>query len=120
MASKLPKVSVIINTINEQKDVLERAVDSYINQCDQVIISTIEGDQSLSYLKGVEFAVVSKSEHVGRSPKGGYQQINNALKSFNGDFLCYASGNDYAEPDKIAIELDCLLSRGKDVCNSAF
>lgn len=112
--------TVIINTINEEKDVLIRSVESYINQFDQVIISTIEGDTSIGLFHEVEYAVVAKSEHVGKSASGAYQQLNNALKFFKTDFLCYASGNDYAEPDKAAIEIDCLRSSGNKVCNSAF
>jgi len=114
------EVTVIINTINENYLVLKRAVNSYRGQCSQIILSTIEGDSCIGKFEGVEYAIIKKKDHVGKSPKGAYQQINNALKLFKGDFLCYASGNDYAEPNKIQTELDCLLSTNKDICYSSF
>lgn len=114
------KATVIINTISEDFEVLKRCVDSYKSQFTQVIISTIEDDVSIDKFDGVEYAIVLKSDHVGKSASGAYQQINNALKLFNTDYLCYASGNDYAEPNKAKIEIEILKKTGKKVCYSAF
>jgi hypothetical protein len=85
----MKKVSVIINTINENPLVLKKAVDSYLKQYGvkvQLIISTIEGDPSLS-LKGVDFAMLKKEDHVGRSPRGSFQQLNNTLPLIKGDYF---------------------------------
>lgn len=116
----IQNATVIINTINEDENVLNKCVDSYKNQFKQVIISTIEGDSSIGKYKGVEYAIVLKKDHVGKSASGAYQQINNALKLFNTDYLCYASGNDYAEPDKAVREIKALKQSRKKVCYSAF
>lgn len=112
--------TVIINTINEDEQVLTKCVNSYKLQFEQVIISTIEGDACIGKFEGVEYAIVLKAEHVGRSASGAYQQINNALKLFKTDYLCYASGNDYAEPDKAIREIKALKQSKKKVCYSAF
>lgn len=112
--------TVIINTFNEDPVVLSRCVNSYRNQFSQVIISTIEGDHSINMFKGLQYAIVEKENHVGKSASGAYQQINNALKLFDTDFLCYASGNDYAEPRKAFIETTILKRTNKKVCYSAF
>lgn len=113
-------VSIIINTINENPDVLRKAVNSYLRQGDcQVIISTIEGDESLN-LKGVDFAVIKKSDHVGKSPRGSFSQLNNALELIRGDWFCFASGNDYAEPHKLAQEVEKCIKSNKEICFSAF
>lgn len=116
------KVTVIINTINEKPETLQRAVDSYLNQDHkdiQIILSTIEGDRSLS-VDGVDFAILSKDKHVGRSPRGSYQQLNNAIPLIQGEWFCFASGNDYAEPNKISLELTKCLESNKEVCYSAY
>jgi len=114
-------VSVIINTVNEKPEILKRAIESYVNQKvnTQIIISTIEGDPSLK-IEGVEFAVMSKKDHPGKSPKGSFMQLNNALPLIKGDWFCFASGNDHAEPKKLLLEiLTCKLQR-KEICYSAF
>jgi len=114
------KSSVIINTYNEDPNILRRAVDSYIDQCDQLIISTVEGDKSLKYIKGVDWAILPKAKHVGKSPFGSFQQINNALPMVKGEYFCWASGNDYAQPHKILMEIDTLIRTKAHVCYSSF
>ena len=114
------RVSVIVNTYNEDPKVLLRAIDSYKKQCYQVIVSTVEGDSSLSYLQNVQFAVLPKDKHVGKSPKGSFQQINNALPLLDCDYFCWASGNDFAEPHKVKTEVNALIASKKQICYSAF
>jgi len=112
-------VSVIINTVNEKPEILKRAVDSYLNQGAQVIISTIENDVSLN-MKGVDFAVMSKEEHPGKSPQGSFMQLNNALPLIRGEWFCFASGNDYAANWKLSSELKRCKETDSLVCYSAF
>lgn len=114
-------VSVIINTVNENKDTLLLAVNSYLMQGNcQIIVSTIEGDPCLNYLTGVEFAVVKKSDHPGKSPRGAYVQLNNALPLIKGDWFCYASGNDFATHDKLKKEVNLCIQYNKEVCYSSY
>lgn len=112
-------VSVVINTVNENPEILKRAVDSYLKQGAQVIISTIENDPSLS-LKGVDFATMKKSDHPGKSPKGSFMQLNNALPLIRGEWFCFASGNDYSSAWKLQSEVSACISNNKKVCYSAF
>jgi glycosyltransferase involved in cell wall biosynthesis len=114
------KTTVIINTYNEDKNILQRAVQSYIDQCHQLIISTVEGDPSIKYIKGVDWAILPKAKHAGKSPFGSFQQINNALPLVTGDYFCWASGNDYAKPHKVLMEVDALIRTGAHVCYSSF
>lgn len=115
-------VSVIMNTVKEDPLVLQRAINSYLNQQGvtvQLIISTVEGDACINQFEGVEYSVLPKSQHSGKSPRGAYEQINHALKMIKGDWLCYASGNDYAEPHKLRTEIDACAKSGKEVCYSS-
>lgn len=122
------KATVIINTYNERPEILNRAVESYRNQTHdsvQIIISTIEGDPSTKLMDKYHectFSILPKSEHPGKSPAGVYAQLNHALKFINenSQWLCYASGNDYAFPFKIQGEIFTALSKQKEVCYSAF
>lgn len=112
-----------MNTVKEDPLVLQRAINSYLNQQGvtlQLIISTVEGDACINQFEGVEYSVLPKSQHSGKSPKGAYEQINHALKMVKGDWLCYASGNDYAHEKKLITEVELCLSSGKEVCYSAF
>lgn len=120
--------TVIINTYNENPEVLKRAVDSYRNQTYndvQIIIATVEGDPSIEWVQkntDCDVAVLPLKFHPGKSPAGAYAQINNALHLIdpNSQWLCYASGNDFANPDKIKSEVALCWSHQKDVCYSAF
>jgi hypothetical protein len=40
----VPKVSVIMNTYNEHEHLLRDAIESYINQCHEIILSCVESD----------------------------------------------------------------------------
>lgn len=115
-------VTVIMNTVNEIPEVLKKAVNSYLNQEQvtvQLILSTVEGDPCIGQYEGVEYSILPKSQHSGKSPRGAYEQINHALKMITGDWLCYASGNDYAEPHKLRMEIDACAKSGKEVCYSS-
>lgn len=115
-------VTVIMNTVNEQPEVLKKAIDSYLNQEQvtvQLILSTVEGDPCIGQYEGVTYSILPKSQHSGKSPRGAYEQINHALKLFEGDWLCYASGNDYAEHHKLRMEIDACMKSGKEVCYSS-
>lgn len=121
-------VTVIINTYNEDPDVLKRAIDSYRNQTYkgiQIIIATVEGDPCIGRMDefdDCDFSVLPISDHPGKSPAGAYAQINYALRLISAGslFLCYASGNDYANKDKISREVSMCLTHQKKVCYSAF
>ena len=110
-----PTVSVIINTYNEDPDKLRQAVQSYENQQGvnvQIIISTVRGDPSVSY--GKKHTVICSED------PGIYEQLNAACNLIGGEWFCYASGNDVAEPTKCIKEINQCLKTGKLVCYSAY
>lgn len=121
-------VTVIINTYNEDPKVLQRAIESYRNQDYkggiQIIISTVEGDPCIGdpLFKDCLTFVLPLADHPGKSPAGAYAQINGALNFIHPDsqWLCYASGNDYAKPNKITSEIATCLTHQREVCYSAF
>jgi hypothetical protein len=110
-------VSIIINTVNEDPALLEKAISSYENQVGvrtQIIISTISGDPSLAI-------AINHGLEVSISPqKGIYEQLNYATKFIKGAWFCYASGNDAAEPYKCRMEIQHCYETNKLVCYSAF
>lgn len=127
----LPKVSVIMNTLNENEKFLKEAIDSYITQSGvdlQFILSTVECDKSIEYVKNrypsIEVVTVPLKKHPAGGntnlPKGAYIQLNNALKYVKGDFVCYASSNDRAIKNKLVSEVNMLESYKKDVCYSNY
>lgn len=120
-------VSVIMNTINEDPKLLIRAVDSYLIQKNcELIISTVEEDPSISFLKDRNLKIVTMPREghpyfsKGKSPRGSFLQLNNGLKHITGDWFTFASGNDYSYPHKLKLEVDMCKSRNKEVCYSAY
>lgn len=116
------RASVIMNVCNEKAADLILAVESYLRQPVQLIISTVEGDSCIDLLQDcpVEIFVTAKKDHPGRSPQGSFVQLNNALHLINEDWFCFASSNDTAHPRKIETEIGICIREGKKICYSAF
>ena len=109
-------VSVIMNTYKEDPDILLKAIQSYENQQGvkiQIIISTVEGDPSVQVGKDRGHTVV-----ISEKP-GIYEQLNHACSAIRGDWVCYASGNDYADPHKCVNEIRTCYETNKLVCYSS-
>lgn len=122
-------ISILMNTYNEDNGILKQAIDSYLGQTNvnvQLIISTIEGDKSIEYIKNtyndnrITFAILPKSEHPGRGHVGIYTQLNNALQYIKYEWVSYASSNDVALLTKSYDEIKLCLSTNKQICYSAF
>ena len=123
-------VSVIMNTINEKPELLNRAIDSYISQPNcELIISTITGDPCVAALRrrygsNIKMVKMPRKDHPcgqgGKSPKGSYLQLNNALPLITGNWFTFASGNDYSYPFKLALEKRICLIQKKEICYSAY
>lgn len=111
-----PKVTVLINTINEEPERLENAILSYKNQdVDvQILISTVKDDVSIGIGERLGCDVVINPG------KGIYEQLNNAVNHIKGDWWCYASGHDFALPDKLLNEVTCCINSGKKICYSDY
>lgn len=111
------KISVIMNSYQNNADHLKQAIQSYLDQEGvevEIIVSTVENDSAIEIAKSMGCVVViSKKPDI-------YAQINRALKKVTGKYVCYASGNDVAIPGKLKIESDLLIKSNKLVCYSAF
>jgi len=124
-----------MNTYKENPRILQTAINSYLAQMNIVltlIISTIEGDPSIPFIKKnyreqiktkqIIFAIILKKDHPGRGIEGIYYQLNNAIKyiSKNTKWVSYASGNDIALPTKLYNEINMCVKNKKKVCYSSF
>lgn len=58
--------------------------------------------------------------HGGKSPRGSFLQLNNALPHITGDWFTFASGNDYSYPFKLETERRMCIAQRKEVCYSAY
>lgn len=116
-----------MNTFKEDQNYLKQAIESYLNQNHvevQLIISTVENDTNIPFIlsnyPNVEIAILPKDQHPGKSPKASFIQLNNALPLIRGEWFCFASSNDYAQPDKLISEIHACRYNNKEVCYSAF
>jgi len=125
------KASVILNTINEDRNLLSIAIESYLNQTNvevELIISSVEGDINLDFVRSkypsCKIVTMPRSEHpIGKGikePKGSFMQLNNALKHITGDWFVFASGNDFAYSDKLSMEINSCIETGTEVCYSSY
>jgi len=125
------KVSVIMNTLNEDVELLQRSIESYLNQVRidlQLIISTVAEDKNIPFIqnKYPEIQIIEMLKelhpffHGIKSPKGSFLQLNNALPFVKGEWFTFASGNDYAYSNKLATEIELCIKREKEVCYSAY
>ena len=115
--SVMKKVSIVINSLNNDPEILRAAIRSYLAQQGvevQIIVSTVEGDSAIEIAKELGcILVVSKKASI-------YGQLNAGIKEVTGDYFCFASGNDVALPGKLKLESDILKEKQKSVCYSAF
>ena len=120
-----------MNTVNEDRNYLVVAIDACLNQigCDvELLISTVEGDKNINFIKekypSVLIVTMPLKDHplstVGKSPKGSFLQLNNALPYITGDWFTFASGNDFLYSNKFSLEIECCKNQGKEVCYSAY
>ena len=114
---RMKKVSVVINSYNDDPNHLRAAINSYLNQIGvevELIISTVQGDKAISFAKAKGLKLVISEE------PGIYRQLNAGIEKVSGDYFCFASGNDVAMRKKLKFEMDLLEKSGKSVCYSAF
>jgi glycosyltransferase involved in cell wall biosynthesis len=121
----IPTVSVVMNTYNDDHVHLDHAIQSVLNQENVIIdlvICSVEGDCNTERLAKYPCRVIyiPKKEHVGRGPRGCYQQINYALKYCIGEWFTFISGNDTMHPYKCITEVSVCQSAGAKVCYSAY
>lgn len=136
----LPFISVIMNTFRENPKYLKDAVLSYVKQRNvdvQLIISTVEGDPSIEFVKKtlreeryakenlldkIEFCISTKKEHPGKGIAGIYYQLNKATSVIKDEsqWFCYASSNDVAVITKLETEVAVCTKAKKQVCYSAY
>lgn len=118
------KATVIMNTYNEKPHYLIASIEAYLSQRGvdmQVIVSTVSDDKNMAYLKSmpVDLVITPREKHPGHSPEGSFMQLNAAIPSVNGDFVCFGSSNDLPIVTKIANEAKRCV-KGKLVCYSDF
>jgi len=114
---KMVLISIIMNTYNDQENHLRKAIEGYQNQkipC-ELIISTIYDDPAIKTATemGVKKIIFNKNSGI-------CNQLNKALENVEGQWFCYASGNDFALPNKLIDEHSLLFKTRKKVCYSAF
>src|ERR1035437_6245400 len=111
-----PKVSVIMNTYDEDPLALAKAIKSYVTQEGvkmQLIISAPLDDKNLSLLMecvvnyntpeaNVELNLVTRHE---KCPTNSYRQLNSAIKMVSGNWFAFASSNDTATQYKFLTEI---------------
>jgi hypothetical protein len=120
--------AVVMTTLDEDPDILERAIQSYLNQRHRnftLYISTIAGDLSEVWAKRsgqIRVIAMDPDVHPGKGPRGSFAQINMALAYIPPEtsWFSYASGNDHAEPEKLQREIQCCIREKAQVCYSAY
>jgi glycosyltransferase involved in cell wall biosynthesis len=120
-AKKPVTVTVLMNSYKEKKELFERAIRSCIDaKADQIILSTVKGDPCVEWAWQFRHVNSSKLIIIENDKPGIFEQINAMLPYITGDYVCYASSNDYMLPEKLVTEVNRLQATAKKVCYSAF
>jgi len=129
MAAAMSKVSVIMNMVNEDRDYLILAIESYLRQPNcELIISTVTKDKNIHFVQTsypeCKLIAMNRSKHPIKDgqkiPRGSFMQLNNALKLITGDWFTFASSNDVSYENKLSLEVETCLKNNKEVCYSAY
>lgn len=112
-----PLVSVIIPTYN-RGDVLERAIDSAVNQKYENIEVIVIDDGSVDNTESVvsNFPDVTYIKH--EKNLGGSHARNTGIKNSSGDILAFLDSDDEWMPNKISTQVRHLLESDSIACYS--
>lgn len=110
------KVTIIMNSYKESKRLFKRAIESIPDNVNRsIVLSTVEGDPCIDWAKKYNDITIVTTKEPGIT-----RQLNNAIDSVDGDYVCYCSSNDIMYPNKLSLETEILEETGKKVCNSSF
>lgn len=115
-----PKVTCVINTVNEKTDILRDCILSYLNQEGvevELLVSTLEDDVSIEIARKCG---VPNQNIIINPVKGIYIQYNFATQYMTGEWYMYGSGNDTMLPRKLITEYEKCIETGAKICYSAF
>lgn len=113
----MEKVSIIMNSYNENPKWLNEAIDSCLYQQGvdvELIISTVKGDNA---------AVEAKKRNIiciENEIPGIYPQLNSALSEISGQWYTYSSSNDVMLLTKLKDEIELCIKNSKKICYSAY
>jgi len=116
-------VSVIMNSLNEDEEYFDTAVQSILNNDIDIhlILSTIDGDKCIKWIKkykgDIDIATCQPHE---KNVQGSFRQLNNAIPLIKNDYFSFASSNDMMTFDKYRTEITRMRRKGHKVCYSAF
>lgn len=117
-------ISVIMSTYNEPKDWVCEAIDSILNQ-EQVNIEFIivcdnpknkELIDLLNYYKdrSDKIKLIFNEKNMGLT-----KSLNKAIEASTGEYIARMDSDDYAEKDRLYIQLNYLMSNNLDLIGSA-
>lgn len=114
-----------MNTFNEDRKTLKRAIDCYLDQTGvkvQLIISLLDDNPNLLWLReeALELCIIPASEHPGKCPNGSFMQLNKALPLMRSEWFAFTSADDVFKKNKLHTEVSKCIEENKEVCYSAY
>lgn len=122
-----PRVSVIMNTLNEDEDRFHSAVKCILGQEGvdiHLIVNSVEGDKSYDWIEAhsgiIEYYSFRKEDHPGKSPVGSFWQLNQCLNYIDSEWFIFASSNCFLYSDKYINEITAANKKGGYIGYSNF
>lgn len=102
------KISAIITTKN-RRDLLQKAVESVLNQTYQdlecIVVDDASTDETRAYLKGIKDTRIKPVFITPEESKGGNYARNRGIQASNGEFLAFLDDDDEWFPTKLEKQL---------------
>lgn len=113
-----PKVSIVIPTYN-RTEYLKKAIKSAIDQTyEEIEIIVVDDNKNKPEIREWVEALMKEFPQVvyiqNDKNLGGGSNRNRGIEKANGEFIAFLDDDDYFEPDKIRMQMECYQSHSED------
>lgn len=113
----MPKVSIIV-IIYKVERFLDKCLESIINQTYEnleIILVVGKGDSGCERICDEYSAKDSRITVIKDEPRGTAIARNSGLDRASGDYIAFVDGDDYIDPDMIAVMVDAAIKHSADI-----
>lgn len=105
------KITVIIPVYNQNLDILNRSINSIINQTYKDIeIIVVNDGSNINYILDKKIKIINNKKNYGIS-----HSLNEGIKNSKGQYICWSSSDDGFYPEKIKKQINFMLKNNLEL-----